>query len=221
MAKKEIIKKAIFLFLLITLISAGLIYIQNRIGLEKIRGIIIQAGFWGPLVYILLHLLTHIVAPLQGTPIMFIGFAVFGKWTIIYTYIVALISSATNFWIARKLGRDIVIKLVGKEGMVKIDHIAVHEGPKALIIIRFFQGWISDFVSYASGLTSIKFSTYYIISALVPIPWTVATFLFFDSIPQQQTLFWATLAGGIFFIIPPLYYYLKHNLNNKRVTHKT
>src|SRR3972149_12031809 len=120
MAKKEIIKKAIFLFLLITLISAGLIYIQNRIGLEKIRGIIIQAGFWGPLVYILLHLLTHIVAPLQGTPIMFIGFAVFGKWTIIYTYIVALISSATNFWIARKLGRDIVIKLVGKEGMVKI-----------------------------------------------------------------------------------------------------
>ena len=220
MAKKEIIKKAILLFLLITSISVGLIYIQNQIGLERIREIIIHAGFWGPLVYILLDLLTHIVAPIQGTPIMLIAFAVFGKWAVIYTYIVVVISSFTNFWIARKLGRSFVVKLIGKEGMSKIDHIATHEGTKALIIMRFFQGWISDFVSYASGLTSIKFPVYYLISVLVPIPWTLAMFFFFNYIPQQQILFWVMLVGGIFFIIPPLYYFLRHRFYRKRVVHK-
>lgn len=221
MAKKEIIKKAILLFLLITLISASLIYIQNRIGLEKIRGIIIQAGPLAPMVFILLLLLTQILAPIQGTPIFFLGFVIFGKWTILYVYISAAISAATNFWIARKFGREIVVKLVGKEGMTKVDHITTHEGTKALIIMRLFQGIIHDFVSYAVGFTSMKFKTYYIISLLVPIPWTVSTFLLFGLIPEEQLFYWSMVLGIVFFIIPPIYYYLKHRFYEKKIVHKT
>lgn len=220
MSRKEVVKKAIILFLLITSISAGLIYIQNQIGLEKIREIIIRAGFWGPFVYILLILLTQIVAPLQSTPFYFLGFVVFGKWTIIYAYIAYLISGFTNFWIARMLGRDIVIKLVGKEGMAKVDHIAKHEGVKALIIMRFFQGFINDFVSYAAGFTSMKFKTYYIVSLLVPIPWVIGMILLFNKISQELVFYWSLVIGVVAFIIPPLYYYLKHNIYKSHVTHK-
>ena len=221
MSRKQIIKKALVFFLLITTISAVLIYIQNRIGLEKIKEVIVEAGIWGPILYILLHLLTHIVAPLQGSPFFILAIAIFGKWAIIYTYIVSVISSFTNFWISRKLGRDIVTKLVSKDGMVKIDHIASsQEGVKTLIIMRFFQGYITDFVSYAAGLTSIDFKKYYLISVLVPLPWTFGWFFFFDKLPQEKVFFWALITGGVAFIIPPTYYYLKHKIVHGKVVHK-
>lgn len=210
MTNKKIVKKAIFIFLGITAISGTLIYLQNLIGLETIKLLIIRAGFWGPLVYILLHLITHIVAPIQGSPFLILAIAIFGKWAIIYTYIVVVMSSFTNFWLSRKFGRGIVVKLVGHDGMQKIDKISEKEGVKALIIMRFFQGFISDFVSYAAGLTSIKFSTYYLVSIIVPIPQTLSMFFFFNLFPQEQVFFWTLSIGAVFFITPPLYYFLKN-----------
>ncbi|MEK7188658.1 MAG: VTT domain-containing protein, partial [Patescibacteria group bacterium] len=203
------------LFLLITAVSVILGYIQNRIGIEKIRIIIEEAGFFGPIIYIFLHLLTHIAAPIQGSPLLIAAIAIFGKWSFVYTYFVAVISSFTNFWIARKLGRDIVIKFVGKDGMQKIDEIAKHDGIKALILMRFFQGFITDFVSYASGLTSIDFKIYYLVSVLVPLPMTILIFLVFDIIPQTQVFAVMLALGSIFFIIPPVYYYLLHKFDHK------
>lgn len=220
MPNKPLIRKALLAILIIISISALLIYLQNRVGLENIRQVVLKAGVWGPVVYIFLQLLTHIVAPLQGSPFFLMAIAVFGRSAVIYTYIVSVISSFTNFWIARKLGRDIVIKLVTRDGMKKIDHIATtQEGVKALIIIRFFQGYISDFVSYAVGLTPMKFKTYYLISVLVPLPWTIGWFLFFSRVPQERVFFWVVITGGIAFIIPPTYYYLKHKIVKGRVVH--
>ena len=216
MTNKKIVKKAIFIFLGITAISGLLIYLQNFIGLEKIRILIIEAGAWGPLIYILLHLITHIVAPIQGSPFLILAIAIFGKWAFVYTYFVAVLSSFTNFWISRKLGRDIVVKLAGHEGMQKIDKISEKEGIKALVVMRFFQGFISDFVSYAAGLTSIKFASYYLVSIIVPIPWTLFMFFFFELFPQDQVFFWTLLIGAIFFVAPPLYYFLRNRNSKKR-----
>lgn len=220
MSRKEVVKVVIFL-LVISSVSALLFYLQNRIGLEKIREIIIQAGPLGPVVFIFLLLLTYIFAPLQGTPFYFLSFALFGKWTLIYTHITYLIAAFINFWIARKFGRNIVIKLVGKDGMAKIDHIATHEGVKALIIMRLFYGLANDFVSYAAGFTSMKFRTYYLISLIVPIPYTVGLFLFFNKIPQEQVFFVSLGIGIIFVVIPPVYYFLKHRFYGKKILHKT
>lgn len=102
------------------------------------------------------------------------------------------------------------MKLVGKEAMSKVDHLASHEGAKLLVAMRLFQGFISDYISYAAGFTSIKFSMYYLVSLVVPIPWTIIMFIFFDSIPQQQMFGWMLAVGAVFFVIPPIYYYLKH-----------
>lgn len=220
MTRRQVIKKALLLFLAITALSAILIYLQNRIGLDKIRETITLAGVWGPVIYIFLHLITQIVAPIQGSPFYFLALAVFGKWAVIYLYIVVAISSFTNFWIARKFGREIVVKLVGREGMAKVDHIATHEGVKALIIMRLFQGIINDFISYAAGFTSMKFSIYIAVSLIVPIPWTLISFFFFNLIPQEQIFAWGIVIGLVFFILPPLYYWLKHRISAKRILHR-
>ncbi len=219
MSKKEVIKKALLFLLIITSVSGILLYIQKIIGLAKIQQLVAESGVWGPMVLIVLIVLTHIFAPIQGSPFVVLGFAVFGKWSVIYVYLATVISSFTNFWIARKFGRDLVIRLVGKEAMSKVDHIALHEGIKVLIIMRFFQGFISDYISYAAGFTSIKFPVYYLISLAVPLPWTGFMFVFFDSIPQQQVFGWMLALGAVFFIIPPTYYYLKHRFTKRHIEH--
>ena len=219
MSKKEVIKKTLVFLLIITSVSGALLYIQKLIGLAKIQQLVAGSGVWGPVVLILLIVLTHIFAPIQGTPFVILGFALFGKWTIIYLSLATAISSFTNFWIARKFGRDLVVRLVGKGAMSKVDHIAAHEGVKVLIVMRFFQGYISDFISYAAGFTSIKFPVYYLISLIVPIPWTVIMFILFDSIPQQQMFGWVLALGAVFFVIPPIYYYLKHRFTKRHIEH--
>lgn len=215
MNKNEVIKKALIFLLIITIVSGILLYIQKIIGLAKIQQLVAESGVWGPVVLIFLVVLTHIFAPIQGYPFIILGFAIFGKWTIFYVYLATIVSSFTNFWIARKFGRGIVVKLVGKEAMSKVDHIASHEGVKLLVAMRLFQGFISDYISYAAGFTSIKFPVYYLVSLVVPIPWTIIMFIFFDSIPQQQMFGWMLAVGAVFFIIPPIYYYLRYRFFSK------
>lgn len=204
---------------IIITISLALIYLQRLIGTARIEAAVDQAGIFGPLVLIGLMVLTYIVAPIQGAPFVLLAFTIYGKWTVIYLYLASVVSSFTNFWIARKFGRHIVTKLVGKSSLTKIDHIATHEGYKALVIMRFFQGFIHDFVSYAAGLTPMDFRKYYLISLVVPLPWTIGTFIFFDQIPSYTMLPVAWAAGSIFFIIPPVYYYFKHKFTPSKTTH--
>ena len=45
------------------------------------------------------------------------------------------------------------------------------QGVTSLIFLRVLQSHISDFVSYAYGLTRIKFRSYFVISVIAPIPW--------------------------------------------------
>lgn len=101
MNKKEVFKKALLFLLIITFVSGILLYVQKVIGLAKIQQLVSESGAWGPVVLIFLVVLTHIFAPIQGYPFVILGFAVFGKWTIFYVYLATVISSFTNFWIAR------------------------------------------------------------------------------------------------------------------------
>lgn len=217
MTRQQSIAKLLTAGIVILAISALLIYLENLVGIDRIREYMQKAGVWGPVIYIFLHLLTHIFAPIQGTPLFLASFALFGRWAIVYTYLVSAISSITNFWIARSLGRKYVAKLAGKEAMAKIDKIASNQGITSLVVMRVFQGFISDFVSYAAGLTSIKFPAYYLISLLAPLPYSLAWFLLYNRFPPSQVFAWAMVSGSIAFVIPPAYYFLKWKLKLKNL----
>ncbi|KKT78335.1 MAG: hypothetical protein UX31_C0003G0061 [Candidatus Nomurabacteria bacterium GW2011_GWA1_46_11] len=146
-------------------------FISNRLGTENIRQIVAGAGVFGPVIFIILLSLTYIIAPLSGTPFFFSGFALFGKAFVIYSYMAVLLGMTVNFWISRLWGRQVVTKLVGQENMKEIDAFTKNYGVKMLIFLRVAQGNLADFISYAYGLTNIKFVTYFLVSALTPIPW--------------------------------------------------
>lgn len=163
-------KKLLFYLLLITLTFLAIFLLGTRFKTEDIISFVERAGFWAPVVYITIFASTHIIAPLSGTPVLFAGFALFGKTVSIYTYLATILSSTVNFWIARIWGRKLVVKFVGRKNMEKVDGFTNDYGIKSLILLRVLQGHLVDFISYAYGLTNIKFLPYFLISVLGHLP---------------------------------------------------
>jgi uncharacterized membrane protein YdjX (TVP38/TMEM64 family) len=165
-------KRTAFLYLAVLVVTSLLIFLLGqRISGEKITSFVKGVGVWAPLVYILLIVSTQIIAPLSGTPIIFAGYELFGDRLQLYDYFAVIISGIANFWIARRFGRDLVLKMVGKKEMGKVDSFVEDYGVKTLIFLRVFQGHLHDFISYAYGLTKMSFYPYFTITVLGRIPW--------------------------------------------------
>lgn len=199
---KRIINKNLITIILTVLLLLGLYLISIKIPQEAIRSFIDSFGPFGPAVFIITMLLTFIFAPLSGSPLLFVGFLLFGRNVIWYTMVSALLASITNFWIARVWGRPLIGKFVGEENIKKIDKLSQNYGLGMLFILRIFQGGIGEFVSYAAGLTSIKFTSYILVSTLGMIPGTVIWYLLSSIIssPLEFTIL-STFMAFIFSII--------------------
>ncbi|CAN5161904.1 hypothetical protein BH11PAT1_BH11PAT1_6290 [soil metagenome] len=168
-----------------------LIILSRYIPQETLRGIITQAGIFGPIIFIFLALLTYIIAPLSGTPMLLVGFYAFGPTVVIYLTIATIISSITNFLIARKWGRGFVEKFAGKGNMHKVDKFTDNYGLVSLFFSRVFLIGLHDIISYAAGLTDIAFSRYIVVSTLGIIPTRIAEYYIAGKIhnPVVFTLF--------------------------------
>lgn len=156
--------------IIIIAFSIALFYFGQKIPKEAITQLVKDTGTWSPVVYIILHQISFVFAPVSGFPFLIAGFYLFGKNVIIYNYFVVIIGSAINFLIAKRWGRKIVRKFVGEHTLSQVDSFSKEYGKMTLIALRMFQGGIGDFVSYAYGLTTMKFRTYITITALATIP---------------------------------------------------
>lgn len=173
-------RKSIFLIVFpVVFFSVCLFVLGQRIDPAGFSEFVKRGGVFGPIVYVALLSSTYIIAPLSGTPVFLAGYPLFGRKMIFLVYLATFFSSVINFWIARIWGRGLVRKLVGVKNIDKIDRFTQNYGVKSLIFFRVFQGYLFDFVSYAYGLTSMKFLPYLIVCALGPIPWLALWHFFF------------------------------------------
>jgi len=189
-----------------TIVAILVIYFLSRsIPQETTREFINQAGAFGPLAFILFSFLTYVVAPLSGIPIMFAGYYAFGNKVVFYGTFAAYLSFFVNFLIARRYGRPLVEKLVGKEDIHKVNAMVKSYGLGTLFFLRVFQGAFHDFVSYAAGLTQMKFSSYIVVSTIAIIPGTFLWYYFSSKVntPTAFTLMslvFATIFSAIFIL---------------------
>lgn len=142
-----------------------------------------RAGTWGPVVLIFYVVLSHVVAPLAGIPALLVGAAVFGvPYTMAYVYTAGLISAPINFFISRRFGRVWVRRLTGERAMQKIDLLVASSGIVLLASARIFGTALFEEISYAFGLTSMRFKTFFITTALASaIPHAALGFFFRDT----------------------------------------
>lgn len=208
LGKKNFIHLIVVLAFFITL---GLLlgHIGDFLERDIVQNYIKGAGIWGPLVYVVLLLITFIIAPLTGFPIVVIGIGAFGVAQALFiTYLVSLLAAAINFYISHFLGRSVVARLVGKKGLEKIDKLAEKFELEALILSRLFQGFLFEWISYAAGFTNIRFRVFFLVTAFGCLPYFVIIYYYSTHITNLTELFIKVALTNYALLPIPFLYFL-------------
>lgn len=149
-------------------------FILSSLNVDIVRGYILSFGIWAPVVSSLLMIFQSIVAPLPAFMITFANAGLFG-WVngAILSWVSSMIGASICFWLSKKLGRNFIEKLSSKFALDSIDMFFNKHGKYAVIIARLLPFISFDIVSYGAGLTSMKFGSFIVATAIGQLPATI------------------------------------------------
>lgn len=141
---------------------------------DSVKGYILSFGIWAPIVSFLLMVFQSLIAPLPAFLITFANAALFG-WVkgAVLSWTGAMAGAALCFWIARVLGRDVTEKLTSKLALQKVERFFEQYGKYTILIARLLPFISFDIISYAAGLTSISFWSFFWATGLGQLPATI------------------------------------------------
>lgn len=139
-----------------------------------VREFVESYGAYAAAVSFLLMIFQSVAAPLPAFLITFANANLFGWWQgAILSWSSAMAGAAVCFFIARILGRDVVEKLTSKAGLKQIDDFFEKHGRLSILIARLLPFISFDIVSYAAGLTSMSFGSFFIATGIGQLPATI------------------------------------------------
>lgn len=151
-----------------------MIFYLSMLNLESLKQYILSFGIWAPIISFILMILQSVAAPLPAFLITFANAALFG-WVkgALLSWTSAMAGAALCFYIARFLGRDTVEKLTSKFAIDSVDEFFNKYGKHTILIARLLPFISFDLVSYAAGLTSMSFVSFFIATGIGQIPATI------------------------------------------------
>lgn len=168
---------AILSYFLIPSVKQGVGHVfalLSSMDVEAVAAYIRSFGVWAVAVSFLLMVLQSVAAPIPAFLITFANAAIFGWWQgAILSWTSAMAGAAVCFAIARLLGRDAVAKLTSKGALNQVDVFFERYGKNAIVICRLLPFISFDLVSYAAGLTSMKFLPFFIATGIGQLPATI------------------------------------------------
>lgn len=154
-------------------IDKVVVYLTN-LDLEGLKKYILSFGILAPIVSFLLMILQSVAAPLPAFVITFANAAIFG-WIngAILSWISSMAGATLCFYIAKFLGRDTVEKLTSKFALKSVDKFFDTYGKYTILIARLLPFVSFDLISYAAGLTSMSFISFFIATGIGQLPATI------------------------------------------------
>ncbi len=185
---KKILNKSFLITIMIIVIIVG-VYIfvpeindvvnqmmsyLSKLDIEGLKEYILSFGMWAPAISFLLMILQSVAAPLPAFVITFANAALFG-WIngAILSWSSAMAGAVLCFYIAKFLGRDTVEILTSKLALHNIDEFFEKYGKHTILIARLLPFISFDLVSYAAGLTSMSFISFFIATGIGQLPATI------------------------------------------------
>ncbi len=208
----------VFIFVMYLLLDRLSGFIQSK----QVKDAILQAGPTGLIIFSLVYVVTVIVAPIPGFQFEVMAIGLFGVWqTVVLTYFLALLTCSVDFYISRKFGRHILVRVIGKRGLERVDGYSKNLGAEVLIISRLFEGHLFKWISYAAGLTRIPFKKYISITVWASIPYNLVILFFGSRIHDLGKLFVTlSLVNYVLIAIPFLYFLIKRTANKRKASAK-
>ena len=204
---RQIILGVVGFVLFVTVLTVGF----NAVGVERLQKLMVDAGPLAPLVYIVIKAATYIFAPLTSGPIqVFAGVLFNSVWLgALYTLVGEVIGGSISFWIARRFGRPVVQRLVGRTSLRQVDAFYRHRlrGWKSLFMARIVLFALWDFLSYAIGLTPARFVTYLMVSIVAGALPTIVFVMIGETVVSNMSALLLLYVGVAVLIIVPLLLY--------------
>lgn len=141
---------------------------------ERVKVFVESYGVYAMAVSFFMMILQSVIAPLPAFLITFANANLFG-WIkgAILSWSSAMAGASICFYIARILGRDFVEKLTSKQGLDSIDEFFKEYGKQSILIARLLPFISFDIVSYAAGLTSVSFWSFFVATGIGQLPATI------------------------------------------------
>ena len=160
--------------------------------IETARAYIASYGVLAPLVSAILMIFQSVIAPLPAFLITFANGLLFGVWWgAALSWGSAMLGAALCFFIARGLGRPIVVKLLSEAAVNTSDQFFQRYGKHAVLIARLVPIISFDVISYGAGLTSMQFWGFAIATGIGQLPATLLySYLGDRATGSIKILFW-------------------------------
>lgn len=184
--KKSIIKKVILILIILLAVLSYFFIPQVNSNLNTIfkmfasgdfnvvKEFVASYGHYAMAVSFILMIFQSVAAPLPAFLLTFANANLFGwKAGALLSWSSAMAGAAVCFYIARILGRDFVEKLTSKTGLKQIDEFFEKYGRQSVLIARLLPFISFDIVSYAAGLTSMNFLSFFIATGIGQLPATI------------------------------------------------
>jgi uncharacterized membrane protein YdjX (TVP38/TMEM64 family) len=173
--------------------------ILGRGDIAGLRDYIVSFGLWAPVASCFLMVLQALVAPVPSFLITFangLAFGVFWGWVLsVFGHVLA---ASVCFGISRALGRVPVEVLVGRTGLESADRWFARWGVYAVFAGRLLPGVAFDAISYAAGLTNMRYRNFLVATTLGIVPQTFLYSYLGRQAPEYVGLFLVTT--GIFLL---------------------
>ena len=145
---------------------------------ESIKTFVSSYGVYAMLVSFALMIMQCIVAPLPAFVITLANAGLFGWWQgALLSWVSSLAGASTCFYMARIL--------VSKGGLEQVDKFFAKYGKNAVLICRLFPIISFDYVSYAAGLTPMKYLEFALATGIGQIP-AIFIYSYFGKILTQK-----------------------------------
>ena len=173
--RQKALMKAIILLIFIAtaIILVRFTPIKNYLTAEALGRFLDTAGFWAPLVFILIYA-AGVCLFLPGTLLTGLGAAIFGAyWGFVYVWFGAMAGASAAFFIGRTLGREFASSLIGDK-LKKYDDGIERNGFATVLYLRLVYFPFTP-MNFGMGLTKVHFRDYFFGTGLGII---VGTFIF-------------------------------------------
>ncbi len=160
--------------------------------LETAREYIASYGVLAPIVSAILMIFQSVIAPLPAFLITFANGLLFGVWWgAALSWSSAMLGAALCFFIARVLGRPVIVKLLSEAAVNTSDQFFQRYGKHAVLIARLVPVISFDVISYGAGLTGMRFLGFAIATGIGQLPATLLYSYLGDRVTGSiKALFW-------------------------------
>lgn len=181
-------------------IVASIVAVLVASDLDRLQAAVAAAGPWGPLVYVVGHVLVSLV-PVPKNLLAVIAGAVFGVAAgLVVAWVGAMAAALTGFWIARRLGRRRVTAVAGPR-IERAQQALRERGFLAVVVARLAPVVPFTLVNYGAGVSEVSRRDFVLGTALGVVPGTVAYVLVGGSAGADATTIGLFGAAGVLLLV--------------------